>query len=139
MDSTHMRGVCEIFLTYTRRIHRKSTPADPNFLQISMACGKIEQFIETIFPGITNPLSAALRAKPQVRPEDEISPEDQRELYKIYAAIGGFWVVIFLVMSLIAWSFGAKFDFLYEDLARIFGALFGGGGAAAPMAPHGEL
>jgi farnesyl-diphosphate farnesyltransferase len=142
MDSTHMRGVCEIFLTYTRRIHRKSTPTDPNFLQISMACGKIEQFIETIFPGMTTPLSAALRPKqPQQAPEDDMSAEDRRELHKIYAAIGGFWVVILVVMSLIAWSFGAKFDFLYEDLGRLFGVLFGGGGGGAPaaQAPHGEL
>jgi len=137
MESTNMRGVCEIFLRYTREIHRKSTPSDPNFLQISIACGKIEQFIESVFPGMTTPLSAALRPKQAERtPADDMSPEDRKELYKIYAAIGGFWVVIFVVMSLIAWSFGARFDFLFEDVKRLFGGVFGGG---TPAHAHGEL
>ena len=136
-----MRGVCEIFLLYTRQIHRKSTPSDPNFLQISIACGKIEQFIESVFPGMTTPLSAALCPKQQPeRPADEMSPEDRKQLYKIYAAIGGFWVFILVVMSVIsviAWFCGARFDFLFEDVGRIFGGLFDGGGGAP--AAHREL
>jgi farnesyl-diphosphate farnesyltransferase len=141
MESTNMRGVCEIFFLYTRQIHRKSIPSDPNFLQISIACGKIEQFIESVFPGMTTPLSAALRPKQQPeRPTDEMWPEDRRELYKIYAAIGGFWVFILVVMSVIAWFCGARFDFLFEDVGRIFGGLFGGSGSGsgAPAA-HREL
>ena len=30
-----------IFKDYTRRIHKKSTPRDPNFLKISIQCGKV--------------------------------------------------------------------------------------------------
>ncbi|KAG8533035.1 uncharacterized protein KY384_001818 [Bacidia gigantensis] len=78
MQSTqNLQTLCEIFREYTRKIHKKNTPKDPNFLKISIACGKvappllpppsspksltslvltptpypqIEQFIESIFP-----------------------------------------------------------------------------------------
>jgi farnesyl-diphosphate farnesyltransferase len=51
MESQNLRGVCSVFKRYVRRIKKKNNPKDPNFLNISMACGKIEQFIES-----TNPL-----------------------------------------------------------------------------------
>jgi farnesyl-diphosphate farnesyltransferase len=40
-SSTNLRSVCEIFKKYIRRIHKKNTPKDPNFLEISIACGKV--------------------------------------------------------------------------------------------------
>ena len=49
-STQNLKGVCEVFRKYVRRIHKKNIPQDPNFLKISIACGKIEQFIETIFP-----------------------------------------------------------------------------------------
>jgi len=138
-----MYGVCKIFLQYTREIHRKSTPRDPNFLQISMACGKIEQFIECAFPGMTQPSLASMklaaeRAETQQRGDPPMSPEDRKELYWIYAAIAGMWVVILLLMSGIAWMFGARFDFLFRDISKFLRGLTSGHGAA--LAPdHGEL
>ena len=51
MESTqNLRKVCEVFRGYIRSIHQKNTTTDPNFLKISIACGKVEQFIESIFP-----------------------------------------------------------------------------------------
>ena len=51
LESTqNLKSVCEIFRKYVRQIHKKNVPQDPNFLKISIACGKIEQFIETMFP-----------------------------------------------------------------------------------------
>ena len=42
VDSTqNLRLVCEVFRKYTRKIHKKNTPRDPNFLKISIACGKV--------------------------------------------------------------------------------------------------
>lgn len=42
LDSTqNLRKVCEVFRTYVRQIHKKNTPKDPNFLKISIACGKV--------------------------------------------------------------------------------------------------
>jgi farnesyl-diphosphate farnesyltransferase len=41
VDSTNLRSVCKIFRTYVRRIHKKNTPKDPNFLNIGIACAKV--------------------------------------------------------------------------------------------------
>ena len=42
MQSTqNLKLVCEVFREYTRKIHKKNTPKDPNFLKISIACGKV--------------------------------------------------------------------------------------------------
>jgi farnesyl-diphosphate farnesyltransferase len=49
-SSQNLRTVCAVFKRYVRRIHKKNTPKDPNFLNISIACGKVEQFIESIYP-----------------------------------------------------------------------------------------
>jgi farnesyl-diphosphate farnesyltransferase len=39
-----------MFRDYTRRIHAKAVPSDPNFLRLSVACGKIEQWCEHHYP-----------------------------------------------------------------------------------------
>jgi farnesyl-diphosphate farnesyltransferase len=49
-STQNLRLVCEVFRHHVRKIHKKNIPQDPNFLKISIACGKIEQFIESIFP-----------------------------------------------------------------------------------------
>lgn len=51
IESTqNLQLVCEVFRRQVRKIQRKNVPQDPNFLKISIACGRIERFIETIFP-----------------------------------------------------------------------------------------
>lgn len=42
--------VVSVFRYYIRKIHHKSNPRDPNYLRIGELCGKIEQFIEEIYP-----------------------------------------------------------------------------------------
>ena len=42
LESTqNLRKVCEVFRRFVRKIHAKNTPKDPNFLKISIACGKV--------------------------------------------------------------------------------------------------
>jgi farnesyl-diphosphate farnesyltransferase len=42
VESTqNLQVLCEQFRIYTRKIHKKNTPKDPNFLKISIACGKV--------------------------------------------------------------------------------------------------
>lgn len=42
MQSTqNLQKVCAVFREYTRKIHKRNTPRDPNFLKISIACGKV--------------------------------------------------------------------------------------------------
>jgi farnesyl-diphosphate farnesyltransferase len=51
IESTQdFQRVCEVFRQYARKIHRKNKPSDPHFLDINIACGKIERFIESNFP-----------------------------------------------------------------------------------------
>ena len=40
-SSQNLRLVCDIFKRYARRIHKRNTPKDPNFLEISTACAKV--------------------------------------------------------------------------------------------------
>jgi farnesyl-diphosphate farnesyltransferase len=145
LESTNLRGVCEVFLRYTREIHQKSTPKDPNFLAISAACGKIEQFIETVFPSSTRKSIQQLQLEAERAErhaaEQAMTPEDKREIYTTYAAIVGMWIVLFGVMTLIAWLLGARFDFIFRDARKVFEAVFGsGGGEILQGTPgHGEL
>lgn len=42
LESTqNLQKVCEVFRRFVRQIHKKNTPRDPNFLKISIACGKV--------------------------------------------------------------------------------------------------
>ncbi|KAI6096894.1 squalene synthase [Pisolithus croceorrhizus] len=50
MRSTNAREVALIFREYARKIHAKAKPQDPNFLRISVMCGKIEQWCEQNYP-----------------------------------------------------------------------------------------
>lgn len=63
IDSTqNLQLVCELFRKHIRSIRKKNNPKDPNFLKISIACGKVEQFIESIFPKQTPESLAAAKA-----------------------------------------------------------------------------
>ncbi|ODV58586.1 bifunctional farnesyl-diphosphate farnesyltransferase/squalene synthase [Ascoidea rubescens DSM 1968] len=50
LKSRTLKGVTEIFSGYIKSIHHKSKPDDPNYLKIGILCGKIEQFIESMYP-----------------------------------------------------------------------------------------
>ncbi|KAJ7652165.1 farnesyl-diphosphate farnesyltransferase [Mycena polygramma] len=50
MRSTNPREVSFIFREYVRKIHARAVPADPNFIRLSVACGKIEQWCEHYYP-----------------------------------------------------------------------------------------
>jgi farnesyl-diphosphate farnesyltransferase len=49
-SSRDLRMVCAVFKRYVRRIRKKNSLTDPNFLNINTTCGKIEQFIESMYP-----------------------------------------------------------------------------------------
>ncbi|KAJ6614123.1 squalene synthase [Mycena sp. CBHHK59/15] len=50
MRSTNPREVSYIFREFARKIHTRAVPQDPNFIRISVACGKIEQWCEHYYP-----------------------------------------------------------------------------------------
>lgn len=41
MKSTNPRDVAYMFRDYVRELHAKLVPADPYFVKISIACGKV--------------------------------------------------------------------------------------------------
>ncbi|KAJ7197739.1 isoprenoid synthase domain-containing protein [Mycena pura] len=70
MRSKNPREVSIIFREYARKMHARAVPADPNFIRLSVACGKIEQWCEHYYPsfvtitdsvsgGVTQSISAA--------------------------------------------------------------------------------
>lgn len=68
IESTqNLQMVCDLFTKYVHVIRKKNNPKDPNFLKISIACGKIEQFIESIFPKQTPEKLAAEKANADAR------------------------------------------------------------------------
>lgn len=54
MKSTNPRDVAHIFRTYSRKIHKKATPADPNYLGICAMWGKIETWVEHHYPSFVS-------------------------------------------------------------------------------------
>ncbi|KAJ7817045.1 isoprenoid synthase domain-containing protein [Mycena olivaceomarginata] len=50
MRSTNPREVSLIFREYARKIHARAVPSDPNFIRLSVACCKIEQWCEHYYP-----------------------------------------------------------------------------------------
>ena len=50
MRSTNPLEVALIFKEFARSIHAKASPSDPNFLRISVACAKIDQWSERNYP-----------------------------------------------------------------------------------------
>lgn len=107
MDSTqNLQLVCEIFRKYARKIHHKNNPRDPHFLDISIACGKIEKFIESIFPtqnartlkatnGTVSQSSVSPEAAEKKKKEDE---EAKWDVIYTMLAVGASLTVITLAM-----------------------------------------
>lgn len=54
MESTqNLRVLCGVFRRYARRIHKKNDPRDPNYLAISVQCGKVRMSIHIFFLGLS--------------------------------------------------------------------------------------
>ncbi|KAI2616215.1 farnesyl-diphosphate farnesyltransferase [Hypomontagnella submonticulosa] len=114
MQSTqNLRVVCDVFRTYARRIAKKNDPRDPHFLEISVACGKIEQFIETLFP-TQDP------RKLQAIQEAQGQEGTQSDFWDALLLVGAVLFVLLFVSGLMlgaAWYFGARFDIIFDKEA----------------------
>ncbi|KAF2476695.1 farnesyl-diphosphate farnesyltransferase [Lindgomyces ingoldianus] len=141
IESTqNLQLVCDVFKKYLRKIHQKNNPHDPNFLRISMACGKTEQFIESIFPSQKKPVD---KASP-ISAEQEAKTKAEAEEAKwdmIYMGMAVF-LTLFLIsgsMLFVAWMAGARFDIAFGQLREQFGALTGSTKVVGDTSGHGEL
>ncbi|KAF2654324.1 farnesyl-diphosphate farnesyltransferase [Lophiostoma macrostomum CBS 122681] len=144
IDSTqNLQMVCEIFKRYIRKIHQNNNPHDPNFLRISIACGKVEQFIESIFPSQkkpvdtkANPLSAEEEAKAKAEAE-----ENKWDMIYMGIAIFGTLFLITSSMFFVAWLAGARFDIAFTQFREQMGQLLGTSNASSTTVEpgHSEL
>ncbi|KAF2192123.1 squalene synthetase [Zopfia rhizophila CBS 207.26] len=144
IESTqNLQLVCDVFRKYTRKIHQKNNPHDPNFLRISMTCGKIEQFIESIFPSQKKPVNE--KASPvSVEQAAKAKAEAQEAKWDmIYMGLTVF-LTLFIIsgsMVFIAWMAGARFDIALDQLKDQWRALMGSSGPSdsGGASGHSEL
>ncbi|KAK9251390.1 isoprenoid synthase domain-containing protein [Lipomyces tetrasporus] len=107
MRATSIRETYNIFQEYCHKIHARNTPKDPNYMRISIACAKVDQFIETIFPT-------------QKEFKDEIATEEKpesaastTEILTIVLLFGSTLALTSALMLGVAWYFGARFDLAF--------------------------
>merc|ERR1711939_766544 len=121
MQSTqNLQLVCDQFRKYARKIRKKNNPKDPNFLKISIACGKVEQFIESIFPKQTPESLAAQKEGADARLAQagghESTSMGTSDVFMLSLAVFGTLFIISAIMVGAAWLFGARFDLVIDQL-----------------------
>ncbi|KAJ4374001.1 bifunctional farnesyl-diphosphate farnesyltransferase/squalene synthase [Neocucurbitaria cava] len=125
-SSQNLQLVCEIFRRYARKIHKKNNPHDPNFLKISIALGRIEQFIESIFPSQKPPVDqtspASVEEAERKKKEDD---EAKWDLIYMITAVALTVGIITFFMLFVAWLAGARFDIAYYQFKEQMGELLG--------------
>ncbi|OAL05989.1 farnesyl-diphosphate farnesyl transferas-like protein [Phaeosphaeriaceae sp. SRC1lsM3a] len=131
IESTqNLELVCDVFKRYARKIHQKNNPNDPNFLKISIVLGRIEQFIESIFPSqkppVDNKSPASVEEAERKKKEDYEAKWDL--IYMVSAVVLTVGVITFF-MLFVAWMAGARFDIAYYQAKEQIGELLGYGAA----------
>lgn len=98
-STQNLQMVCEVFREYARKIHRRNRPQDPHFLDISIACGKIERFIETIFPTQTaRTLPQGQSGVPAVAASPEDAAKEEKRKREEYEAK---WDMIYIMAAVL--------------------------------------
>ncbi|KAF3099652.1 bifunctional farnesyl-diphosphate farnesyltransferase/squalene synthase [Orbilia oligospora] len=116
MDIGNLRTTCDTFKKYIKIIRKKNTPKDPNFLEVSVKCAKIEQFIEGIYPTITKKQKEEKREKElktgkTVYIEEPLIPKGTATVLFLITFLS-FMFVNFIFLA--AFIIGAEFDFSSE-------------------------
>jgi len=123
MESVNLRNVADIFKKYIRSIHKKNSPKDPNFLRISVACGKIEQWIEGVFPTTTDPHTLERQQIARTGETPKEAAAAKKEMLLVIAAVIATLLAISGLMIFAAWMLGARFDLAIAELRNgVFGA-----------------
>ncbi len=90
IDSTqNLQVVCEVFRRHIHSIRKKNRPQDPNFLKISIACGKVEQFIESLFPSqkLDDVLAKNKNAAGDSQPQIAVEPSNKADTMILFGAV----------------------------------------------------
>ncbi|KIW17644.1 farnesyl-diphosphate farnesyltransferase [Exophiala spinifera] len=118
IESTqNLEVVCDVFKKHVHSIRKKNRPQDPNFLKISIACGKIEQFIESIFP---SQKIADVLAKGKAE-EAKAQPGEKGDTLILFGAVATMLVVVAFSMLFVAWMLGARYDTVYAEFKNLLG------------------
>lgn len=124
-SSQNLQLVCDVFKRYCRKISKKNNPHDPNYLRISIACGKVEQFIESIFPSKPpKALAPALTAEEEAKAKAAAAESSSDMLY-LALAVCLVLAIITCSMIFIAWLAGARFDLAFSQISSQVGDLVG--------------
>jgi len=153
IDSTqNLEMVCDLFRKHIHSIRKKNRPQDPNFLKISIACGKVEQFIESIFPSQkVEDIQARAKADQDrvvlAQKGREASSAGTKETLMLFGAVMAMLLFITAGMVGIAWLAGARFDVAFEELKKSWVEIKGSGlipgmprnQTSTSTTSHGEL
>ncbi|KAL2268205.1 hypothetical protein VTJ83DRAFT_3051 [Remersonia thermophila] len=115
-STQNLRVLCDVFRRYARRIHKKNDPRDPNYLAISAQCGKIEQFIESIFPTQDPQKIAAGRRHPGEQPG-----MDTMDAVVLVVSCVAVMLLLGATMIGLAWLMGANMDKMVTGLGALGG------------------
>ncbi|KAK5049407.1 hypothetical protein LTR84_004336 [Exophiala bonariae] len=153
-STQNLKLVTEVFTKHIRSIRKKNRPEDPNYLKISIACGKVEQFIESIFPSQSAEAAAAANGgadgtAPRVAVREKTAEQvasERKEMYMLMAVVVGFLLVVAGSMVGVAWAMGARFDLALVEVKKTWDQLFAAGNATidigdldSDITKHGEL
>ncbi|KAL9107913.1 MAG: hypothetical protein Q9227_007235 [Pyrenula ochraceoflavens] len=140
-STQNLQLVTEVFRRYTRKIMKKNTPKDPNFLKISIAGGRIEKFIESIFPS-QKPEDIVRKEAPK-KPVDpkqaEVDSEARWDMVWMMVAVFGTLTVISAIMIGVAFWLGARFDVAVDELKKGNFIPKNSAEEVAQKVAHGEL
>ncbi|KAG5931438.1 Delta(24)-sterol C-methyltransferase [Claviceps sorghi] len=123
LDCTqNLRTLCDVFRRYVRKIQKKNDPNDPNYLNISVRCAKIEQFIETLYPTQNPKLLAAENSLLQQKQQSGMGTGETAIMFGIVisalACVSG-------IMIGTAWLMGAQFPNIFKEATRFLYQLTG--------------
>ncbi|POS86403.1 farnesyl-diphosphate farnesyltransferase [Erysiphe pulchra] len=116
-SSQNLRSVCGIFKRYARRIHKKNSPRDPNFVEISLACAKIEKFIESLYPTQDPKVLSRVYIDGPTKDTTQAS-EAKKDIFYIMLAVFGTLAVISAAMIGAAYIVSARFGISFDGLQR---------------------
>ncbi|RKF60574.1 putative squalene synthase [Erysiphe neolycopersici] len=114
-SSQNLQSVCGIFKRYARRIHKKNNPRDPNFVEISLACAKIEKFIESLYPTQDPKVLSCVYADEPTKDISQAS-EAKKDVFYIMLAVLGTLAVISAAMIGAAYIISVRFGIPFDGL-----------------------
>ncbi|KAK9468877.1 isoprenoid synthase domain-containing protein [Lipomyces arxii] len=115
-----IKGTYEVFQEYCHKIQARNTPKDPNYMRISIACAKVDQIMETVFPTveeIAKPIDPVQAAADNAASQTTFK-ENVVMVLLFFVTLG----VTSGIMFGIAWYFGARFDLVFDQFKdQVFG------------------